>query len=77
MNLRKHINKLMIAKLASNNLSNTDLLQHSGLGGTYGLHRKGSKSSSRATCSRRATCLRSLGLTTMRSDAPHSSLPSV
>ena len=39
MNLRKHINKLMIAKLASNNLSNTDLLQHSGL------HRKGSKSS--------------------------------
>jgi len=45
MNLRKHINKLMIAKLASNNLSNTDLLQHSGLGGTYGLDQKSGKSS--------------------------------
>ena len=45
MNLRKHINKLMIAKLASNNLNNTDLLQHSGLSGTYGLHRKSSKGS--------------------------------
>ena len=45
INLRKHINKLMMAKLASNNFNNTDMLQHPSLSGIYGLHQKSSRSS--------------------------------